>query len=193
MPSTLTEIDVINQALIALGDQTITARSENNIRAKTMDSIFDGARDEVLRECPWNFATTRVSIAADPTDPLWGYGNRYSYPSDFLYMISVEDRQDYTLEENYIHADATSGVADTALKIKYVKRVTDMSKADSLFVQALALKLALKAVEKITQSNTKKDQIRFDYEETVTKAKRLNGQEKTPYYFVEDTWITDML
>lgn len=188
----MTEIDIINLALIELGDRTISARSEDNERAKTMDKIFDGTRDEVLRMCPWTFARTRVSIAADPTDPLWGYGNRYALPADFLYMMGVEGIEDYTIEEGYIHANSSSGVADTALNVKYIKRVTDMSKADSLFVQALALKLAFKACEKITQSNTKKDQYRFDYEQVAADAKRLNGQETTPYFFKEDEWITEM-
>jgi len=188
----MTAIDVVNLALIELGDRTINALSEDNKRAKTMNAIYVGTRDEVLRLCPWTFARTRLSISADASNPLWGYGNRYALPADFLYMISVENLEDYTIEDGYIHANSTSGVADTSLNVKYIKRVTDMSKADSLFVQALAAKLAFKACDRITQSNTKKDQLRFDYEQVALEAKRLNGQETTPYFFKEDEWITEM-
>lgn len=192
MPNSMTEIDVINLALIHLGDRRITSRTQDDERAKTMNAIYDGTRDEVLRICPWTFARTRVSLAVDPTDPLWGFGNRYALPADFLYMIEVENLEDYTIESGFIQANSTSGIADTSLNVKYIRRVTDMSKADSLFVQALALKLALKASERITQSNTKKDQFRFDYEEAVIQAMRLNGQELTPVRFKEDEWITEM-
>jgi len=190
MPTTLTEIDVINIALVRLGDRQITSRTESNERARTMDALYDGIRDKTLRECPWNFATAQATISADTTDPLYGFGNRYAYPSDFLYMIQTEDDEEYTLQENYIHANSTTGINNGSLNITYVKRVTDMSKADSLFVEALSFKLAHDACENITQSNTKKEQLLRDYENSISMAKRLNGQEKPSKVFVEDEWIT---
>jgi hypothetical protein len=190
MPSTLTEIDVINRALILLGDRQITSRTENTERARIMNALFDGIRDKILRECPWNFATEQLSLAADISDPLYGFGNRYAYPSDFLYMIEIQNDEDYTLQGNYIHANSSTGLVGGALYIEYVKRVTDMSQADSLFVESLSLKLAHDACENITQSNTKKEQLLRDYENSISMAKRLNGQEKPSKAFVEDAWIS---
>jgi hypothetical protein len=190
LPSAQTEIDVINRALLALGDRQITARTENNERARIMDAIYDGVRDMVLRECPWNFASKQVSIAKSATyTPVFDYGNAYALPADFLYMLRIKDDQEYRMQDNYILSDPV-GSTSTSISIEYVRRITDMSTADSLFVEALSARLAYDACEKITQSNTKKDALRSEYEVTMTRAKRLNGQEDFPQSLVVDEWIT---
>jgi len=189
LPSTYTEIDVINKALTLLGGNQITSRSENTEAAKTMDALYDGCRDRVLRECPWNFAVTRTSVASSGT-PAWGdFGFLYPKPSDFLYMISLKDHDDYTLEGDNILADATDGLTSGPLKFKYVARVTDTSRYDVLFVEALAYRLAYEACERITQSNTKSSGLLQEYEVTMARAKRINGQEDAPENYVEDEWI----
>ena len=156
-----------------------------------MDSLYDGCRDRLLRECPWNFAIKRVALATDGT-PAWGtdvYAYTYPVPSDFLYMMHTENFQDYTLEGNKILAASSNGVAGGALKIRYVARITDASVYDTLFVEALAYRLAYEACERITQSNTKKSDLFSEYELTMTRAKRLNGQEDSPENYVDDEWI----
>lgn len=189
MPSTYTEIDIINKSLTLLGGNQITSRSENTEAAKTMDAIYDGCRDRVLRECPWNFAVTRTSIASSGT-PAWGdFGFLYPKPSDFLQMINTKDHDDYTLEGENILANATDGLTSGPLSIKYVARVTDTSRYDTMFVEALAYRLAYEACERITQSESKKSGLFQEYELTMTRAKRINGQEDAPEKYVEDEWI----
>jgi len=184
-----TEIDVINKALTLLGDRVISSRSENNERARVMDAIYDNTRDRILRECPWNFAVKRVKLSSSGT-PVWGdYGYLYPLPTDFLYMMETDGATDYTIEGGNILSDATNGVAGGTLSIRYVSRVTDVSRMDPLFTEALAFRLAYDACEKITQSNTKKDYLYREYETTMARAKRYNGQEDNAYYYVQDEWI----
>lgn len=188
MPSSYTEIDIINKALTLLGDVQIASRSENSPPAKAMDALYDGARDRVLRECPWNFAVKRTSLASSGT-PAWGdFDKTYPLPADFLYLMHTEDFSDYALEGQEILADPTNNVSGGPLKIKYVARITDASRYDTLFTEALAYRLAYEACERITQSNTKKADLFQEYELTVTRAKRINGQEDAPEAYVEDEW-----
>lgn len=190
MPSSYTEIDIINKALTLLGGKSIVSRTENSPSAKTMDVLYDGALDRLLRECPWNFAVKRATLASSGT-PEWGdFDALYPVPNDFLYMMHVQDFEDYTIEESNILADPTNNVEGGPLKIKYVARITDASRFDTLFCEALAYRLAYEACERITQSNTKKSDLFQEYELTVGRAKRINGQEDAPENYVEDEWVT---
>lgn len=189
MPSSYTEIEIINKSLTLLGGNQITSRQENSPSAKTMDALYDGCRDRVLRECPWNFAVKRASLASDGT-PTWGdFAYTYPVPADFLYLMHTEDFEDYTIEGGKIVANATGNVTGGALKIKYVARIEDAAAFDTLFTEALAYRLAYEACERITQSNTKKADLFQEYELTMTRAKRINGQEDAPEDYVEDSWI----
>lgn len=172
-----------------LGGNQITSRQENSPSAKTMDALYDGCRDRVLRECPWNFAVKRESLASDGT-PAWGdFAYTYPVPSDFLYMMHTQDFEDYTIEAGKIVANATGNVTGGALKIKYIARITDAAAFDTLFTEALAYRLAYEACERITQSNTKKADLFQEYELTMTRAKRINGQEDSPEDYVKDEWL----
>ena len=191
MAATVTEIDVINKALLLLGDRQITDRTENSERAKIMDAIYDNVRDKLLRECQWNFATTQKSIAQDASYTVVfseEFDAAHHLPADFLYMVRVEGDVQYKMLDNRILVNEVSDGA--ALKIEYVKRVTDMSVADPFFVDALAYRLAYEACERITQSNTKKSDLAAEYELSITRAKRHNGQEDFPQDTVEDEWLT---
>ena len=193
MPSGSTELTVMNKALILLGDREIVSRTDNSTRAKVMDAIYDGTRDRIMRECPWNFATKQVNITKSTTyTVLFDFDSAYPLPADFLYMLRAELDLSYRMQDNHILADETA-VGTSGLNIEYVRRVEDMSTADTLFVEALAYRLAYEACERITESNTKRDALLGEYELTMSRAKRLNGQEDFPQSFVEDAWVTARL
>ena len=137
MPSSLSEIDIINRALAKIGDQRITSRTDNVNRARIMDNLYDGVRDELLRESPWNFATKRTTLAADPVAPVYEWETAFAVPADILYMVSTENNSAYRLEGNQILSHQ-----ENSLKITYIRRVTDATEFDTGFAEALAAKLA---------------------------------------------------
>lgn len=190
MPSTQSEIDVINKALVLLGESQITSRDDNNENARVMDALYDSCRDSLLRECPWNFAVRRVQLASAGTPTFGNYSDLYNAPSDLLYVMYTQNFESYTVENNQLVADPSDGLTNGVLNLLYIARVTDTSKCDSLFVEALSLKLALDACENINESNTKKEYLVRRYEEVLSRAKRYNGQEDTAQALVEDVWIT---
>ena len=100
MPSSLSELNIINRALYKMGDERITSRTENTNRARLMDTIYDGVRDQLLRENPWNFAIKRVSLAADPVAPIYKWATAFAVTADLLYMVSTEGHSPYRLEGN---------------------------------------------------------------------------------------------
>jgi hypothetical protein len=178
-------VDVCNKALDKLGHGAITSLSDGTKAANLCDRAWPLVRDQVLRDHPWNFAVKRAVLAASNTAPEWGFSAKFPLPSDNLRLVEVRDlsTSEYSVEDGCIQADA-----DT-LYIRYVYRVTDPNRYDSLFIDAAACRLAFELCEALTQSNTKKDALSQEYEDSLTRARRVDGQENPPQQYEEDDWI----
>jgi hypothetical protein len=184
------EVDICNRALQKLGAKRITALSDDSVNARACNSAYSHVRDAELRAHPWNFAIARAELAADATAPDWGRANAYQLPSNFLCMVNDypednDNSKDWVIEGRKILTDDSDPIY-----IRYIKKETDTSQFDSLFVEALATKLAFELCEEITQSNTKKEGLRQDYEQVIRNARRMNAIEKVSSEPPEDTWVT---
>ena len=184
MPSTLTEVDIANIALTKMGEETIADLGDNNVRAKTMDTLYVPMRDRLLRENKWNFSIKRTTLSADSTDPNWGFAKRFAIPADMLAFVSTESNSPYRLEGNFIHSDVGN-----SLKVKYIARITDATQFDTYFVDALAALLAAQASLKISNSLSDKQFLLAEMDEAITNAKRFDGWEDDPQVEPEDAWI----
>ena len=175
MPSSESEVDIINAALFKIGDQRITSRGDNNNRARLMNGLYDGVRDELLRDCPWNFAVQRASISASTTVPVYEWETSFPIPADLLYMVSTENFTAYRLEGNNILSNQ-----ETTLKITYVRRVIDPTEFDTGFVKAFKAKLAYEAVSNIAADPQLQETLFRDYNLALTRAKATDGKEDDP-------------
>lgn len=52
---------------------------------------YDQARDLTLAAHPWNEAKRRVIISQDDDNPIFGYDRQYTWPTDALRILSVND------------------------------------------------------------------------------------------------------
>lgn len=183
MPSSLSEIDIINRALAKIGDQRITARTENTNRARIMDGLYEGVRDELLRKCPWNFAMRRDTLSADPVAPIYQWATAFPVPSDLLYMVSTENLSAYRLEGNQILSNI-----ENSLKITYVRRVTDPTEFDTGFAELFSTKLAYEGVSNITADPVMKRDLFREYNLTLIRVKKTDGQEDDARGWPVDDW-----
>lgn len=151
------KVEIINRALTHLGERRVTAPSGNS----HMDALWQTTLEGVLRSAHWRCATKRAKLPKLSTPPDFGYSYQYQMPSDLLRLIQVGERPISAATVNVqvaaqSHLSRPSGayqieggviLTDHAapLPIRYVYRVEDMSLLDALFVEALALKLALDA------------------------------------------------
>lgn len=87
MTENAANILLANQALGLLGARVITLNgsSTNHTYCTT---FFDAARDEILAGHPWNYARKR-GLAIQTTDPLFGYENAFTKPSDCLRVLTI--------------------------------------------------------------------------------------------------------
>lgn len=187
----ISDVDVCNRALQKLGAKRITSLTENSPNARDCNAAYEILRDAELRKHPWSFARKRASLAADGTDPAFGYDKRYALPTDFLRLTEENSNElrtqypDLQIEGRYILTDN-----DAPLQVVYIATVSDPNEFDALFVEALASKIAYELCEKITQSNTKKAAAGADYRDAIREAKRTNAIERPSLEPPEDTWVT---
>ena len=156
--------------------------------------MYEQARDSELRAHPWSFARTRVKVAADSTNPVFGPAKRYALPVDCLRILptngfdSSDVQDDWQIEGRFIVTNDTSPI-----NLVYIKKVTDENVFDVLFTELLVARIAMDVAEKVTQSNTKKEEAAAHYNEVRKEAKRVNAFESPPQEFPQDSWLTARL
>jgi len=140
---------------MALADATNPARLCNTLYAPT--------RDELLRSHRWNFASTRVALTALVEKPAFGWAKQFTLPTDCLRVLSVNGETEEETAE-FIVEDGRLLTDELTAQIRYVKRVEDSTKFDSLFCDALAVLLASKMAVSLTGSASKAEGLRSEYE-----------------------------
>ena len=183
------EVDICNRAGVLIGADSIVSISppDDAEFAYICAEIYDDVRDTVLRLYPWNVAVKRVSIAKDVDTPAYGYAFQYTIPADNLRVLEMDSETPldaWEVESGKILTDRDSPIA-----IRYIWRETDPNKYDSLLVMAIAARLAFEAVERVTQSNTKKADLAKIFEKALADAKGVDAKEGSQVDFQEDPWI----
>jgi hypothetical protein len=139
-----------------------------------------------LRIHPWNFAKTRVGLAANAVGPEWGFDNAYTLPVDCLRLLepSNDGNLQYIVEGRNIITDIGA-----PLNIIYIKQVTDVSVMDVAFRNALAAALALDVAESFTGTAAKVDQAAAIYKQRLIDARFPDGQEGSPSHVESSEWL----
>ena len=150
----LSEAGLCNLALVRIGQrQLIDSLEEASVEAQTCKAVYASARDAVLGEFWWPFATKRATLALITDGERDGWEYAYSLPADCIadgarYLWSglrdppAESRIPFTTESN----DAGDGLIlltdeEDAILV-YTYAVTLPGLFPPLFVQALAWKVA---------------------------------------------------
>lgn len=179
-------VGIANRALLKIGANPILSFSDDSKEAQVISAIFTDIRDATLRLAQWNFATTRASLAASVSEPLWGYDNLFPLPSDCVRVIELEDPYArYKVEGLNILTDE-----DAPLNIKYIKRVTDPNQFDSLFIDTFVLFLAAEMCYGFTGSSSLAGQLLLEAKAKLKEADLMQSKEDTPDEIsFSDDWI----
>ena len=149
--------DIVNRALLKLGQETVIDLTEDNERARAANALYNSVRDTLLSTYRWNFATKRVELEACELTPAFGYKYQYDLPSDFLRLISLPDApnnacDNYEIEQQHILTDYKS-----PLKIIYTARVTRANLFPPYFIEALSCRLAFEMCDRLKQDISRKN------------------------------------
>lgn len=184
MVSSITEI--ANLALLMLGESAILDIDDVRVKtARVMKTFYPSDRDAVLRSHRWNFAKARIQIAADTVAPQFQWTFAHTLPADYIRILGLDSsRISYVVEDGKLLAN------ETPVRVHYVKRVTDITKFDSLFVAVLAARLAADTCIPIKGSDEMFKTFWQAYMGKLVEARGVNAQELGSNQTIEaETWL----
>jgi hypothetical protein len=178
-------VDICNQALAKIGAASISSLSDSSEEARVMNRVYERVRDDLLYSHPWNFAITRVAVAADATEPIYDWDNRFALPADCLRVIGtdLDNPQEWQVEGRFIVANAEE------LNIKYIAKIADVTKYSPGFVETLASKLAYDVCYTLVQSVTLRAQLKEEYLQALRTARTFDAQESSGDRVYADSWL----
>jgi len=144
----LSETKICNAALARIGSKRLndldTDTSPQAIQCRTHYEI---TRDSLIRSHFWRFASARATLVQDADTPDFEWDYQYILPNDFLRMKSIyEDRFSGVNLCSYALEGQRLLTNESSMEIRYIRKVTDVTEFDPLFVEVLVLQLALKLV-----------------------------------------------
>jgi len=196
------QVDIANRALTKLGAARIISFADDNKQARAIFSMFEIVRDAELRSHIWSFSVKRASLAALVSTPDWGFQREFPVPSDCLRILmvndvyngpSLEDYRNQPVAEYSLEGNKILTNFPAPLKIRYVSRVFDTTQWDSMFVEAMACRLAMELAEDLTQSNTKRELAQSEYVAALRNAIRSNALEQPAQDLPDNSWLLGRL
>lgn len=175
-----TAVTICSQALRELGENGITALTEDSTAGRLCNALYDKERRKELRAHRWNFAIKRVALAQRGTAPTFGYSYAYALPSDYLRALEEQYHDtDFKVESG---ADGVLQVVtdNGTFNLLYVSNVTDPTIFDADFVDALVARMKWKLAYAITGSAAREQQAKADYDVQVRDARSIDSQEGVP-------------
>lgn len=173
-------IQICNNALLRLGNNTIASFSDGTTESDACQNLYDSTRKLLLRQFQWNFATTRVALAASGTTPIFGYANQFPLPSDYVRLVGIwQQSSDYAIE-NYNGTPMLLTNDGTPLQIKYIQDITDTTKMDDIFIEVLTLWLAIKLGWRLTGVGFNPGTMANELKESLAMAKLIDSQDQSP-------------
>lgn len=160
-------VDIFNMALGYLGvSNPVSDPNENNPMAGACRVFYDQARQSELRMFPWAFATAAVALALVTDTDRLGYGFVYQRPGDALRIygvVPVTGARTWLSASRDAWESGGASLPQTpyqdvggqiltdldAAYVIYVKDVTEAQMTDPLFVDALALNLAVRIAPRV--------------------------------------------
>jgi hypothetical protein len=190
-------VDIVNQALSALGEARITSLDDPGQTAGLARSLYDTARDAEISGYSWNFARARVMLPAMGEKPAFGWDHQYLLPPDCLRVLEAGPWPQALLDD-YIAAENRAWLIEgrnllsnlrPPLNLIYLRRVEDPGFYPPVFVEVLVAKLAARMAERIIGATSKRELALKEYDLAVRRAKRLDAIQLPPQIQADGEWM----
>jgi hypothetical protein len=155
-----TQLDVYNQALLALKESTLASLTEERESRRVLDALWTDVRLKMIEAGFWKFAVRAVSITQDTSiTPAFGYSKAFNKPSDWVktYMVSASEyfdppHYDWIEESSLFFSDIDP------IYVRYISNASpgygfDPGRWTGRFVEAFAFELAWRAAPKAAGSS----------------------------------------
>lgn len=174
----LSQLDLINAALIKLGAFKITALNDGSTECDIAATLYPPVRDALLSFYPWGFAVRQVSLMVPTTPPIADYTYAYALPNDHIRTLSVGTVTSgagahYRLFNNRIETDEASII------LTYVARVAEAAQP-AYFDLVLMAKLAAEMCVPLTENAARAEALYRLAEQELARARSIDAQQDTP-------------
>lgn len=171
------QVQICNLALMKFGSITITSITEDTREARACHSLWELTRDDLLYSYPWKFALTRYSMGTPLTaDPEFEYDYQYTLPADCLRVYDMYDSdEEWTVEKGVLLSNRSDDIY-----IRYIAKITDVSKYHPAFVKCMATALAAELAVKLKDDAKLRLSLLQELEMYVAKAYKLDAIEGEP-------------
>lgn len=180
----LSAVDICNMALDHLKEDNISSIDPAESKVEVICARwYDLTRQIVLRKHPWNFSTKRVLLAKLVAAPEFGFAEQYELPSDFVRLVSIGEEyqvRDYQIEDNKILINHTGSFTADTLALRYIYDFENVPEMDPLFIDLLALELAIRVSYQITGNRSAGQALMQMLKELAPDAYAIDGQERPP-------------
>ncbi len=183
LSETLTETGICNKALGRIAANRIpdgeTVDASKELEAIQCRLHYETTRNALLRSYSWRFASARATLTEDDDTPDFEWEFQYGLPEDFMLMKSIyENRFSSDNFRNYALEGQLLLTNESTMEIRYVKKVTDPTKFDSLFVEVLVLALADKLIGPLAGGDARiQKKINDAFDKLMPAVRALDGQE----------------
>jgi hypothetical protein len=173
------EADICNLALAHLGEAPIVSLQDDSVAGRACFLHYAATRDAVLRSHRWNFAQARVVLSRLSAAPSFGWAYQFPLPADCLRVLEFNGSEaGDVVSDEYIIEGRNILTDDDAAEIVYIRKVTEVGLMDALFIQALAVALAISLSETIRGTTGKTAELTQAYERmTASLARRVDANE----------------
>lgn len=195
------KVEIANRALFKVGSEPIVSFTDNCKAARLVNQIWDSLRRDELADHPWSFSIKRASLPALLAAPVYGFKYQYQKPSDALRIVELGDEwvwtgfatmtqynsnrpRLYVMEGDKIQTDHAA-----PLNLRYVFDETNTGNWAPQFVEAFACRLAIELCVPLTESDSRTERLRGEYEGIVRKAMSTNAIENGPLVLADNSWM----
>ncbi len=193
---TISTTVLVNKSLTLCGAAPVSSLTADTNNARILNRVYDIARQSILTECRWNFATTRATLtvtAATGTVP-WFFTNEtivFARPSNALRIFGLSDDQvEWREQGEYLIADSAISTNTTStLEVRYLYDLNDPSKYPPKFTDAFIDKLCSDIAYAIINDAKKGLMFVEKYEKiSLPKAMAENAQTGVQQFMKDDAW-----
>lgn len=174
----MTDIEIVNAALVNLGCDTINAFDDLSAEARVAKAKYAICRDDLLVSVQWTFNTVRRELAESATPPVFGYAHAYALPNDALSVIRCFDGGgdeilDFNREGDFV-------VTDTEAPVYAIVQVRVPEGAFyPKFTKALEAQLSADMAVGLTENRALADSWEAKAEARLAKAAAVEGRQGT--------------
>lgn len=165
------DIDIVSNALILIGDNPISSFSDPGAGAQAAGNLYPGTKTSVLSTHPWTFALKEQKLnrlSQDP-DPLTSWQYAYQNPTDLIRYWSIMPWSNYVMVGSTLYSNQNELLA------RYVYDVPSTF-FPAHFQKALEYKLASEFALLVTESTSTAGLYEGKYQQALSIAMNIDSQ-----------------